>query len=311
MTIITRKRADQYAIIPNAVASDDRLTFEERGVLVYLLAKPHDWNVSVKNLQNQGGIGRDKVYRILQKLEEVGYLKREQTKSSDGRFGAYNYIVHDDAVPESLPLPRPENQEAGAPRPENTETASPLPEKPVTGNPLNGEADTYKEPIEQNLPPSPPSRGGLGDDFGKLVSGYPADKVGDLDTALRAYRGLTDVERGQASACMALFVRAMILRGVRVPKLATYLSERRFAEFDGAPDIDKDGHFVITPDRPEWRDWLGSIRAKYGEAGVQTSIRHRKIVRETRWPPDLSLANGVTNLATSGTRTDTASAARA
>jgi hypothetical protein len=300
MTIITRKRADQYAIIPNAVASDDRLTFEERGVLVYLLAKPHDWNVSVKNLQNQGGIGRDKVYRILQKLEEVGYLKREQTKSADGRFGAYNYTVHDDAVPESLPLPRPENQEAGAP----------LPEKPVTGNPLNGESDTYKEPIQQNLPPSPPSRGGL-ELFGKLVGEYHPEKIGDRATAERAYLALTDEERMQAIESAKPFVHAMILRGTRIPRLSSFLSERKFVEFFGAPPVDKDGDFIITPDRPEWREWLGSIRRQFGERGVESSIRGRRLLRKTRWPPDFSFANSVTNLATSGTVTDTASAVRA
>lgn len=309
MTIITRKRADQFAIIPNAVASDDRLTFEERGVLVYLLAKPHDWNVSVKNLQNEGGIGRDKVYRILARLKEVGYLKRERTTDEQGRFGGYNYEVHDEAVPEQLPLPCPENKETAPPHPENQETASPFPEKPATGNPGDGKSDTYKEPIQQNLPPSPPSRGGLGDEFGELASRYPPDKVGDLDTAFRTYRGLTEIERHQALECAAPFVRAMILRGARVPKLSTFLGERRFVEFHGAPDVDKDGHFVITPDRPEWRHWLGSIRSKYGEAGVQTSIRHRKIVRETRWPPDLPLANRVTNLAPSATEAG-ASAAR-
>lgn len=308
MTIITRKRADQYAIIPNAVASDDRLTFEERGVLVYLLAKPHDWNVSVKNLQNEGGIGRDKVYRILQKLEEVGYLKRDQTKGSDGRFGAYNYTIHDDAVPECLPLPRPGNKEAVEPFPENTE-AAPLPEKPVTGYPVTGKSDTYKEPTKQNLPPSPPSRGGL-ERFGKLVGDYHPEKIGDRATAERAYLALSDEERTQAIESVKAFVHAMILRGARIPRLSSFLSERKFVEFRGAPPVDKDGDFIITPDRPEWREWLGSIRREYGEAGVQSAVKHKFMKRKTRWPADLSLANNVTNLAPSAPETATASAAR-
>ncbi|AZO61735.1 hypothetical protein EJ078_22570 [Mesorhizobium sp. M1A.F.Ca.IN.022.06.1.1] len=90
-----------------------------------------------------------------------------------------------------------------------------------------------------------------------------------------------------------------------------FLKKQLFLEFHGAPPIDKDGDFVITPERPEWGAWLGSIRRHYGEPGVQSTIKCRRILRKTRWPSDLSLANRVTNLAISGTVTDTASAARA
>ncbi|RUW81529.1 helix-turn-helix domain-containing protein [Mesorhizobium sp. M2A.F.Ca.ET.067.02.1.1] len=310
MTIITRKRADQYAIIPNAVASDDRLTFEERGVLVYLLAKPHDWNVSVKNLQNQGGIGRDKVYRILQKLEEVGYLKREQTKSSDGRFGAYNYTVHDDAVPESLPLPRPENQEAGAPRPENTQAASPLPEKPVTGNPLNGESDTYKEPTKPKSPLTPLT-GGTDGLLDKMISIWPQEHLGKRDAAERELQALPVDKRQRAADCIKVFLRHCTLRRERVPRLSVYLSGQMFEIVYGAPDLDSAGYYRIHPDRAEWPAWLEYVRRKHGEAKAEKVQAERLILGKTRWPVDLSLANSVTNLATSGTVTDTASATRA
>ena len=302
MTIITRKRSDQFAIIPNAVASDDRLTFEERGVLVYLLAKPHDWNVSVKNLQNEGGIGRDKVYRILQKLEQVGYLKREQTKSSDGRFGAYNYTVHDDAVPESLPLPRPENQEAVGPCPENQEAASPLPENPVTGPPVNGKCDTYKgltKTITESSPLTP--KGEEGRDFDIFWSSWPEQSRPDnREVASRLFCKLEPDVRSKVLGAAEAYRIAMVHRN-KPARMILFLRDRLWVEFDGAPPLDSDGNFYITPDRPEWREWLGSIRREYGEAGVQTAVKHKFMKRKTRWPADLSLAKSVTNLATSAT----------
>ena len=295
MTIITRKRSDQFAIIPNAVASDDRLTFEERGVLVYLLAKPHDWNVSVKNLQNEGGIGRDKVYRILQKLEQIGYLKREQTKSSDGRFAAFNYTIHDDAVPENLPLPRPENQEADGPRSENTEAASPLAENPVSGLPLNGECDTYKEPIKQ-ISPLTPLMGGIDGLLEKLIFSWPQEQLGKREVAERELMSLPADKRQRAADCIGVFLRLCKLRREKIPRLSVYLSAQMFEIVYGAPDLDGAGYYRIHPDRAEWGPWLRHVRAKYGEDKAVKCEAAKIILGKTRWPADLSLANSVTNL---------------
>lgn len=284
MTIITRKRADQYAIVPNAVANDERLTFEERGVLVYLLAKPHDWNVSVANLQNVGGIGRDKVYRILKKLAEIGYITRTRVVDEKQRVVRYDYDVHDEAVPERLPLPLPENPRQAQPHPENQEQAKPLPEKPVTGKPVPENQDTYKEPIEQNIPPNPLDGGSIDLGFERLCAAWRADKIGDRTAAYRAFGALTEAERSRADACAKTALWAWRARKARTPRLSTYLSERRFEEFYDAPEIDKDGDFIITPRRPEWGAWLGNIRSRLGENGVQSVVRYGRYVTPRRWP---------------------------
>ena len=59
MTVITRSRTASFAIIPNAVAEDKRLSFEARGVLCYLLAKPNNWQVQISDIKKQGNFGRD------------------------------------------------------------------------------------------------------------------------------------------------------------------------------------------------------------------------------------------------------------
>lgn len=281
MTIITRKRKDQFAIIPNAVASDKRLTFEERGLLVYLLAKPNDWNVNVRNLQAEGGVGRDKVYRILGKLQEVGYVQRNHVQDDKGRFVGYDYIVHDDAVPEQLPLV-PE----ACPSPENQEMESPSPENPGSGKPVTGFQDTYKEPIKQNTP-QPPLQGGSGL-FERLVSEWPSEKVGDKPKAYRAFEALTLEEQNRATDCAKTFLFAMRARKSKIHRLVTYLQDRMFDEFFAAPELDKDGLFKITPGRPEWSGWLGDIRKRHGERGVEITVRHKLYLTKTRWPEGVS-----------------------
>lgn len=68
-------------------------------------------------------------------------------------------------------------------------------------------------------------------------------------------------------------------------KMSQFLRGEGYLEFIGnPPEIDKDGWFVITPGTPEWSVWLGDIRNKLGEGGVQSALRIGKIVREKRWP---------------------------
>lgn len=269
-------------------------------MLVYLLAKPHDWNVNVKNLQTQGGIGRDKVYRILQKLETTGYLTREQATDSKGRFGSYNYTIHDDAVPQLLPLPSPDMQEAACPRPDNKEPELPLPENPSTGFPVNGESDTYKEPIQQKSPLAPLT-GGTDGLLDKIVSSWPLEQLGKRDVAERELVSLSPEKRQRAVDCVSAFLRHCRLRKERIPRLSVYLSAQMFEIVYGAPELDHAGYYRIHPRRAEWSPWLECIRAKHGEAKAAKCEADELVLAKTRWPADLPLASRVTNLAPSAT----------
>jgi hypothetical protein len=120
MAIVTRHRTDKFAIIPNSVAEDARLTFEARGVLCYLLAKPNNWQVSVDDIRKAGGIGRDKVYRILKELLDAGYLRRVIHRDQTGKVTETEYTVFDEPIRDEKPLP----------------------EKPDTAEPEAGEPDT-------------------------------------------------------------------------------------------------------------------------------------------------------------------------
>lgn len=133
MTIITRQRSDNFAIIPNAVAEDNRLSFTARGLLVYLLAKPNNWQVKISDIRSSGGIGRDQAYKLLGELKAAGYIEIEKKRTAPGTFASHNYVVYDNAVPGNLPLP--ENKEVDTPLTENAEVVQPLPDLPDTENP--------------------------------------------------------------------------------------------------------------------------------------------------------------------------------
>lgn len=294
MTVITRRRHTNYAIIPNGVAEDMRLTFEARGVLCYLLAKPNDWRVEIRDLMRSGGIGRDKVYRILNELLSAGYIERRRNRNENGTISEVEYIVYDDPVPDELPFP--EKPEVAIPLPEKPEMASPLPEKPYPAKPYPENTDALLS--NKNLPstqttntPSQgevaPSRtvikvGRFEDLWGAWRSDYRPDNRASAESVFRALP--SEMDRKLAVDLAPLYLRMMALRDKK-PAMIPYLKHRSWRELaDNPPPFDRDGDFVITPDRPEWGPWIEAIRTEYGQNAVLSTQRAGRIVRRDRWP---------------------------
>ncbi len=68
--------------------------------------------------------------------------------------------------------------------------------------------------------------------------------------------------------------------------MITYLKTRGFEDIEDAPPLDKDGDYVITPDRPEWGTWLADARARFGDVSSDSAVKLGKMFRKTRWPKD-------------------------
>lgn len=127
-----------YYILDKRISEDDRLSWEARGVFIYLLGKPDDWNICLNHLVKIGSAGRDKMYKIMNELIECGYCVR--TRDENGR-GA-KYVISETPLTEKAEAvdkePLPENQDADdkEPLPENQYAGNPLPENPRPENPF-------------------------------------------------------------------------------------------------------------------------------------------------------------------------------
>jgi hypothetical protein len=281
MTIITRERSERYAIVPNAVADDDRLSFEARGMLLYLLAKPNNWQVSIHNLRRAGNIGRDKVYRILNELIGAGYITRRAERNPDGSIAAHEYVVYDDPVPDQLPFP--ENPEVATLLPDNPELGQPLPEKPGPVQPEAANQDGLISTHPTNtLSKKYPSSNGA---FSELWEPWAREHRPDSRAAAEAiFINLpAPIDRYQAIEHAAAYRRLMVYRGTK-PLMIRYLKEKWWRVLAGAPPYDKDGDFIITPEREEWGPWLDALRATHGDVAVASAKRLGKLLRADRWP---------------------------
>jgi hypothetical protein len=81
-----KDRDHPYLQIRRSTAQDARLTFEARGVLLYLLSKPEGWTVLNSDLLKQGNIGMHTLKRVLKELEQYGYMSRKRVRLRDGKF---------------------------------------------------------------------------------------------------------------------------------------------------------------------------------------------------------------------------------
>ena len=86
---------DNYTIVPNEWARDERLTRRARGLLVELLSHREGWEASILGLSRQGQEGRDSVRAAVHELERYGYLERQQAFDAGGKFTRGTYILRD------------------------------------------------------------------------------------------------------------------------------------------------------------------------------------------------------------------------
>lgn len=136
-----------YTLLGNAMLQNRDLSIEARGILASILSRPQNWSFRIKWLRQEHGVGRDKVYRLLNELIGNGYCRRSQGQDENGIWQPILYEFTDDPVlfmaqKDAGQPPRPENQEAGENKGFSDE--SPLPEKPYTANPHTENQDALK-----------------------------------------------------------------------------------------------------------------------------------------------------------------------
>ena len=118
----SEKENGNFTQISNEIINNPNLTAQAKGVMIYLLSKPIDWKVNVKDIQSHMKNGRDAIYSILNELEKHGYIVWDKKATDDkGRFTEAKIYVYE------TPLKQEET-----PYTENPYTENPYTENPDT-----------------------------------------------------------------------------------------------------------------------------------------------------------------------------------
>ena len=89
------KRIDgPYTVIGNEAAQDSSLSWKAKGLLVYLLSLPRDWNIRLSELARHATDGIDSTRKAMDELLNAGYIQRgARIRKPDGKLGDYVYLV--------------------------------------------------------------------------------------------------------------------------------------------------------------------------------------------------------------------------
>jgi len=157
-------RRKGFVVLYRTAAQDERLSLEARGLFALMLSLPDNWEYTVSGLAVKAGCGKDKVRRLLNELQRVGYLIREQGHDRGGKFAANVYVLQDEA-------PLSENPGNG----ENRQREIPSTSKPSTGFTTQKNKEEKKKDLKE--PPEAPqgarrSRYALQDEARGLLRAY-------------------------------------------------------------------------------------------------------------------------------------------
>jgi len=114
MATIRVNHKSSFTVISNALINDSRLDYKDVGLLVYLLSKPDNWEVSTAHLQTIKKSGRDAIHASLNAIIKAGYATRKTNPR-----GGWDYEIFEQSNTEN---PNTENPNTENPNTENPNT---------------------------------------------------------------------------------------------------------------------------------------------------------------------------------------------
>ncbi len=158
-----KNRANPYVAINTTVFTDRRLSWKAKGMMGYLLSRPDDWQVLVKDLVGRSRDGREAVYSALRELCANGYVVRRTVRDERNRILRHEYLVFETPV---RPDDGPDDTREPSPEPL---TGFPYLEKPyVEHPPLDAE-----NPILDSVIPTMSSPKSLAPQASSPLTGFP------------------------------------------------------------------------------------------------------------------------------------------
>lgn len=94
--IYRSNHTEDFTVISNSVLRDDRLSFEARGFLAFLLSMADNWNFSITGLASITGLSDRAVMRLTKELKKAGYIKQTKVKDETGLFRSYLWEISEE-----------------------------------------------------------------------------------------------------------------------------------------------------------------------------------------------------------------------
>ncbi len=86
-----------YTQVSNLIINDKRISFKAKGILIYVLSKPKDWNIRISDLVNKSPLeGITSIRSGIEELVLAGYaeLCNDYDKKTNRLTGRYYVFYH-------------------------------------------------------------------------------------------------------------------------------------------------------------------------------------------------------------------------
>lgn len=89
------KESGNFVTVHKNFIHDPNISWKAKGILLYLLSRPDDWQVYEKELEKHSLDGRDSLKNGIKELEATGYIVRTRKRDDKGRLREYEYSVYE------------------------------------------------------------------------------------------------------------------------------------------------------------------------------------------------------------------------
>lgn len=96
------KESGEFVTVHKAFIHDASLSWKAKGILLYLLSRPDDWQIYETELIKHTSDKLSSLKSGLKQLEEAGYIKRKRKRDDQGRMQGYEYEVYEQPIHLSL-----------------------------------------------------------------------------------------------------------------------------------------------------------------------------------------------------------------
>lgn len=89
------KESGNFVMVHKDFIHDSNLSWKAKGILLYLLSRPDDWQVYETEIVKHSSDGLSGLKSGIKELEEVGYIQRNRKRDDKGRLKEYEYSVYE------------------------------------------------------------------------------------------------------------------------------------------------------------------------------------------------------------------------
>lgn len=107
MAVMRVVKNKDYSIVHNGFINNKNLSFKAKGILLYFLSKPDNWDFYLKEMALNSKDGVESIKAGISELENLGYIHKSLKRSDNGKLsGGYDYTVYE------IPQPKQENTDS-------------------------------------------------------------------------------------------------------------------------------------------------------------------------------------------------------